>query len=179
MTPAVGLLRGVNLGKRQVRKDALIAAATRCGLHAPRTLLASGNLLFESDRDAATLEDDLRRAIHAESGVDAEVFLRTGDQIAAALAVDPFPEATRERPSYVTVTFHREAVTAAMIEAVCSLHDGPERLHAHGRELFIDFPDGQGRSTLDAALRKARPALPVGTARNRNTVAKLAALLAR
>lgn len=51
-------------------------------------------------------------------------------------------------------------------------HDGPERAQAIGRELYIDFPEGQARSILHPPLGKATRD-PVTTARNWNTVLKI------
>lgn len=54
-----------------------------------------------------------------------------------------------------------------------------ERFHVAGRELYIDFRSQQGmrKSTLVTAMRKAKfPA--IATARNWNTVTKLAAMTA-
>ena len=55
-------------------------------------------------------------------------------------------------------------------------NDGPETLVAQGRELFVDYADGIGTSTLPPLMVKARHRR-LNTARNWNTVTKLAALL--
>jgi uncharacterized protein (DUF1697 family) len=44
---------------------------------------------------------------------------------------------------------------------------GRERLALHGRELYVHFPEGQGKSKLKV------PFADVGTGRNLNTVRKL------
>jgi uncharacterized protein (DUF1697 family) len=169
------LLRGVNLGRRQVHKGDLIAAAESLGYREVRTLLASGNLIFETD--SPTIEPDLRAAVLARTGVDAEVFARSRDAIAAVVAANPFPEVARERGNQLLVLFHHEPVPLSALEIIAAGYHGPERLEAVGRELFIDYPDGMGRSMLDAALPRLKPGLPQGTGRNWNTVAKLAVLL--
>lgn len=171
------LLRGINLGKRQIVKADLIGAAQDAGYGDPRTLLASGNLVFTADATAEDIERDLHAAILARTGISSDVHARTAAQIEAVLAANPFPEVARERPSQLLVVFHREPVPTASLDRIAAEFDGPERLAAVGRELFIDYPEGIGRSTLDAWIAKHKPGLPSGTGRNVNTVTKLAALL--
>jgi len=52
---------------------------------------------------------------------------------------------------------------------------GPEMVRADGRHLYIVYPDGIGRSRLTNALFEKKLGIR-GTARNWNTVLKIAAL---
>lgn len=167
------MLRGINLGKRQLKSAELKAVVESLGFADVKTLLASGNVVFTADEtDPAVLERTLHDALAKATGLKSEIFVRSPEEMAAVAAADPFPEATAERPSFVVVTFHRKPVDAAAVARLAETHDGPERMHAVGRELYIDFPDGQGRSTLHPAMTKARLD-PVNTARNWNTVLKI------
>ena len=167
------MLRGINLGKRQLKSAELKAAVEGLGFTDVKTLLASGNVVFTADAtDAAALERTLHDALFKATGLKSEVFVRSPEEMAAIVAADPFPEATAERPSFVVVTFHRNPVDAAAVASLAENHDGPERMHVAGRELYIDFPDGQGRSTLHPAMARAKLD-PVNTARNWNTVLKI------
>ncbi len=56
-------LRGVNLGKRTVKSADLVAAFGELGFKGAKTLLASGNVVFDADDDA-----DLRSQI--ETGLE-------------------------------------------------------------------------------------------------------------
>jgi uncharacterized protein (DUF1697 family) len=167
------MLRGINLGKRQLKSAELKAVAEGLGYADVKTLLASGNVVFTADeKDAAALEQELHDALARQTGLKSEIFVRSPEEMTAVVRANPFPEATSERPSFVVVVFHRAPVDEAAIASVAERHDGPERMHAAGRELYIDFPDGQGRSTLHPAMGKARLD-PVNTARNWNTVLKI------
>ena len=64
-----------------------------------------------------------------------------------------------------------EAELAALKSAI----PGRERIEAHGRDLYIVYPDGIGRSKLTLALIERKLATR-GTGRNWNTVLKLQAL---
>lgn len=167
------MLRGINLGKRQLKSAELKAAVEGLGFTDVKTLLASGNVVFTADeKDPAALERTLHDALFEVTGLKSEIFVRSPEEMAAIAAADPFPEATSARPSFVVVTFHRAPVDKAAVASLAERHDGPERMHAAGRELYIDFPDGQGRSTLHPAMGKAKLD-PINTTRNWNTVLKI------
>jgi len=173
------MLRGINLGKRQLKKHDLIAAAEAARFSEARTLLASGNLVFEAgDAKPEAIERALHEAVEKLSGIKSEAFVRNRAELEKLIAANPFPDVARDRPSQLLVLFHKDAFPSGLLPAIASGYDGPERLEAIGRELFIDFPEGQGRSELWPAISKRKIKLPHGTGRNWNTVTKLAEMLA-
>ena len=92
------------------------------------------------------------------------------------IAANPFPDAAKDHPNHLLVSFHRDPVPDGLIAKIPDIHVGPERLVAIGRELFIDYPEGVGHSKLPQAMAKLK--FPkIATMRNWNTVGKLAALL--
>ncbi|MGK6354247.1 DUF1697 domain-containing protein [Sphingomonas sp. DT-207] len=173
-----GAFRGINLGKRQLKSAELKAVVEGMGFTEVKTILASGNVVFEAgDAAPAALERDLHLALEKATGLKSEVFVRNRADLDALVKANPFPEEARERPSFLVVSFHREPVDKAAIDRIAASYDGPERMVAVGRELFTDFPEGQGRSNLAPTMQKAR--LSQGnTARNWNTVLKIQAALA-
>ena len=174
MTRWAALLRGINAGVKLPMAD-WRAFLKRQGLADVATLLASGNAVFTSDEDdGAALEQRLAAAMAAELGIRTAWFLRSHAELAAIAAADPFPDATAAHPNHVQVHFYHAAVDRALIDAVAAIHDGPERLHAIGRELYVDYPDDIGHSKLPAAMRKAGLAAE-STGRNWNTLVKLVA----
>ncbi|TPG10367.1 DUF1697 domain-containing protein [Sphingomonas oligophenolica] len=173
------LLRGVNVGgNRKLPMADLRSFVEGLGYGEVQTLLASGNVVFETDeRDAAAIESTLATAATKTLRLDTDWFVRSHADLAAIIEANPFPDAAETRPNHVLVLFHAEEFPAGKIDALGEAYDGPERLAAVGRELFIDFPDGIGRSTLHPAMAKGK--FPkVATGRNWNTVTKLATLTA-
>lgn len=167
------MLRGINLGKRQLKSAELKAVIEGLGFGDVKTLLASGNVVFTAPgAEAAALEAQIHDALANATGLTSEIFVRTPDEMATVVAANPFPDAAKDRPSFLVVTFHRKPVDADAVEAALAAHDGSERARVIGRELYIDFPEGQGRSTLHAPLGRATRD-PVVTARNWNTVLKI------
>ncbi|MDQ2891894.1 MAG: DUF1697 domain-containing protein [Pseudomonadota bacterium] len=173
------LLRGVNVGgNRKLPMADLRGFVEGLGYGAVQTLLASGNVVFETDeRDAAAIESTLTTAAQKTLGLDTHWFVRSHAHLAAIIKANPFPDAAETRPSHVLVLFHAENFPTGKIDTLREAYDGPERLAAVGRELFVDFPDGIGRSTLHPAMAKCT--FPkVATGRNWNTVTKLVTLTA-
>lgn len=167
------LLRGINLGKRQLKSAELKAVVESLGFTDVKTLLASGNVVFTAPgKSTAELEAQLHDALAKETGLKSEVFVRTREEMAAIVAANPFAEVARDRPSQLVVIFHRAKIDPAPLDRLMAGYDGPERVKPIGRELYIDFPDGQGRSNLYPAMGKAKLD-PVNTARNWNTVLKI------
>jgi len=165
MTAYVALLRAVNVGGLQLEMDDLKRIASELGLRSPRTFIASGNLLFLSDRKEAALKRDLERALEAHTGKTVGVMVRTAAELAEAAVANPFAD---EPGSRVVAIFLDESPPADAASSATNLAD--ERLALGAREIYVHYPQGQGRSKLGikAAAR--------GTARNMNTVARLAEL---
>jgi uncharacterized protein (DUF1697 family) len=167
------LLRAVNVGGRQVKMEPLRKALTDKGYENVRTLLASGNVVLDSKiRTAAKLETQLDADILEATGVASEAIVRSAADWPAIVEANPFPKETKTASNFMTVLFCRTAPDAAAIAAYMKTYEGPEKLKIHGREIYIFFPDGQGRSELKLP-KKAY----LGTVRNWNTVLKLEAML--
>lgn len=88
----VAFLRGINLGKRQVKMDALRAAMTACGYANVAAILASGNVIFQSPGDPAGEPRRLEACLQAAFGFPVDVILRSAGQIQALVASNPFAE---------------------------------------------------------------------------------------
>ncbi|MES2056187.1 MAG: DUF1697 domain-containing protein [Pseudomonadota bacterium] len=171
------LLRGVNLGGRKLLMTDLKALTEALGFTRVETLLASGNVLFDAEPPGSEIETMLEAALE-QHGLTTDVMVRDLTEIRAVIAANPFVDAALDHPSHVLVTFHRDPFPPDRIARLAEVHAGPERLHAVGRELYTDFLGQQQMrdSKLLQGMSKAK--FPrIATARNWNTVAKLATLL--
>jgi len=122
-------------------------------------------VLFESKLAEAKVKATLERTLAAKLGKPYGALVRTGAELDAALANNPFE---RAQPSQVLVLFLDAApARGALSELVIP---GREEVKLAGREVFIHYPDGMGRSKLKLPLSAT------ATGRNLNTVGKLAAL---
>jgi uncharacterized protein (DUF1697 family) len=177
MTTYVALLRGVNVGgNKMVAMADLRALFTRLGFTDVKTLLQSGNVVFRARAQApAKLETLLEREVEKALGLKVDFHVRTADEWQAVVAANPFTAEAKRDPSRLHVSCFKTPLDKANVKAVQAAITGPETLHADGRHLYMVFPDGMGNSK--AAVIAGRK-LTGGTARNWNTVLKLAALCA-
>jgi uncharacterized protein (DUF1697 family) len=168
------MLRGVNLaGHNKVRMDALRDLYESLGLRNAQTYVQSGNVVFRTDaKDLAGLAKRIEDAIEKKFGFRVGVILRTPADLRRTMARNPFAKRRGIEASKLLVTFVATEPSAEMQSEILRLNaDHPGEVFIDGRELYIYFPDGMGRSKLwpavDKALKKS------GTGRNWNTVTKL------
>jgi uncharacterized protein (DUF1697 family) len=177
MTTYIGLLRAVNLGphNRVAMRD-LCQLLADVGMEEPRSLLQSGNVVFRSENSSpATLESMLEDAVARRLKVKTDFFVRTAKELNAVIAANPFPAEAESDPSHLLVVFLKEAVERAAVDALRKSITGREVVEAKGRHMYIVYPDGIGRSRLGSTA-EAKKLNSRGTARNWNTVLKLAAM---
>lgn len=173
MTAVVCLLRGVNVGgHHKIGMEALRDICLSLKLRNPQTYIQSGNVVFGyGEADVANLAARVESAIEKRFGFRPIVMLRTADDIRAVMKRNPFAARKDLEPAKLAVSFLLETPAAEIARRLSALKVGPEELHVVGRELFIYFPDGMGRSKLPAALERTIK-IPA-TARNWNTVKRL------
>jgi uncharacterized protein (DUF1697 family) len=170
MALQVAVLRGVNLGKRRVIMSELRALCEGAGFANVRTLVASGNLVLDAKDKGAKLEAKLEKIIVDEMGLKTDVFVRTGAELDAIIAANPFKAFAKSQPNFLVVSFMRGAATPTEMEAMEKTSLTGEEIKQGKNCLYIKFPKGQGPSKLKMPK--------LGTARNWNTVTKLAAMAA-
>lgn len=176
MATHVALLRGINVGGRNMIAMAdlrdLFAAL---GFTGAKSLLQSGNLVFESDRQTgAALEQRLEVESARRFNVTVDYFVRTAEEWATMIDRNPFPSEAKRDPSHLVLTCLKSAPAAKDVKSLQSAIAGPEILRVVGNQLYIVYPEGIGRSTLTNTLIE-RKLGSRATGRNWNTVLKLAA----
>ena len=172
------LLRGINVGgHKKVPMADLRAMATRMGLENPQTLLQSGNLVFAAkSQPTDRLERSLEAATTKAIGVTCSYLVRTEKEWAGIIAANPFVKRATSDPTFMVVTFCREAPAAAALEKLRLEAVGGEDFVIIDRELYLWYPNGQGQSKLAEALSRNKLGT-ICSARNWNTVLKIAAVL--
>ncbi|MBI1360738.1 MAG: DUF1697 domain-containing protein [Alphaproteobacteria bacterium] len=171
------LLRAVNVGGRKVTMAELRSAAADLGFSEVQTLLASGNLVFETKATpAGSLERKLEAAIDSTFGLFSDVMVRDPGEWKAILEANPFPEKASRDPAHLVCMVCKEtpdaAVIATYLKSFRQKHDKGEQLKIVGREIFIDYGASIGQSKLLLPKKAA-----TGTARNWNTMLKLGEML--
>lgn len=176
MTRYVAFLRGINVGGHgKVPMKELRSLCEGLGWQNPRTLLASGNLVFDCQQECPeSLSSQLQEAVKAQFEVDTPIVVLEGQEFLKILDDDPI-ETEGKRSDWLTVMFFTRMPSAAAITQALERHQGPEIVRFGSRAAYIYFRDGVGRSKLN--LGKA--VHEAATVRNRNTLKKVAELLVR
>jgi uncharacterized protein (DUF1697 family) len=177
VTLQIALLRGINVGgKTAIAMSDLRQMFSDLGLAEAQTVLRTGNVLFRSDdRTADQLESLLERETERRLGLRTAILVRGGDEWQRVIAANPFPEEAKRDPGHLVVMPLKDEPAAAAVSALREAIPGRETVAAVGRELFIVYPDGIGRSKLTIKLIESKLGT-LGTGRNWNTALKLARL---
>jgi uncharacterized protein (DUF1697 family) len=168
MPAYIALLRALNLmGTRGLPMTELVTICEDLGFQSVRTWIASGNVVLQSRKSESTVKSTLESALTKRMGRPVGVLVRTAPELAAVLAANPFPQ---NHSSKVMAIF---LDAAPATNALTTLkNQTKEQLRLGIREIYVHYPDGQGQSRLII------PALKHGTARNMNTIARLAQMAA-
>ena len=168
MAAFIALLRAVNVGGTgKLPMSDLKAMCEALGFEKVRTYIASGNVVFTSRKSESAVKAALEKQLAGYAGKPVGVLVRSAAEMADVLAANPFPKAPANR---TVAVFLDEVPPADAIGKARGL--GDEKIKLGRREIYIHYGDGMANSKL------VIPAAKDGTARNMNTVAKLAAMAA-
>jgi uncharacterized protein (DUF1697 family) len=169
MTKYVALLRAVNVGGTgKFPMAELKAICVRAGFAKVQTYIASGNVVFESDETPNNVKSALEARLLAFAGTPVGAVIRTAAEMAEVLRSNPFPDAA---PNHTVAIFlDRPPPSDALAHAV-GVKD--EKMGLGAREIYVHYGSGIGRSKLKI------PAARAGTARNLNTITKLAEMASK
>ncbi|QJR20690.1 DUF1697 domain-containing protein [Pelagibacterium halotolerans] len=161
----VALLRAVNVGGTgKLPMSELKAMCEAAGFENITTYIASGNVVFVSALSEAQVRKALEDRLAAYAGKPVGVLVRTAEEMTAVLKDNPFPAA---KPNFTVAIFLDERPEKAALDSVRNRAED-EEIALGKREIYVSYGSGMGRSKL------VIPAAKAGTARNMNTIAKLA-----
>lgn len=171
MASYVSMLRAINVGgaKKVPMKD-LAALYESLGFENVRTYIQSGNVVFEAPEQTPTnLEKQIEAGVAGKFGFDTRVLVRTSDEVASVVQGNPYPEDQRDK---VLVAFLSGPPESPDFDRIDRYRAPEEEYELVGREMFLHFPNGMGRSKMtNAVLERALGV--VTTVRNWRTVNKL------
>jgi len=168
MVKYIALLRAVNVGGTgKLPMSDLKAMCEDAGFSKVQTFIASGNVVFESKASASKVKCDLEARLLAYAESPIGVVVRTAAEMAAVLKANPFPMAA---PNHTIAIFLDASPPADALARASGVKD--EQMRLGKREIFVHYGAGIGKSKLNI------PAAKSGTARNMNTIAKLAQMAA-
>lgn len=175
--PYVALLYSITLGARgRVRMADWREMMALLGLQNPRTLIATGNAVFESEiASSRQLETLLEDAFASAFGRRVDTIVRTAERWRRLVGGNPFVEESRLEGDRVAVRVMREPLGRDVTAMLSPYATQGERLDIVDGDLWIHFGDRPAQSRLLPVLTAKR--LGVGTLRNWNTVRRIDEML--
>jgi uncharacterized protein (DUF1697 family) len=173
MAAIISLLRGVNVGgHHMISMGALRALYDSIGLRDAQTYVQSGNVVCTTkEKNLTLLARNIEDAIEKKFGFRPEVVLRTASEMRDVIARNPFAKRRGIEPGKLLITFLNKEPGREIGDWALTIKGEPEEVRVDGRELYIYFPDGMGRSKVWRGVGKVLK--NSGTGRNLNTVIKL------
>lgn len=180
MTTFVSLFRGINVGgNHKIKMDELKEMHESLGLRDVLPYIQSGNVVFTSDdADPVRLRRQIEDGFEKKFGFHAEVIVRTSDELRDIIEKNPFQGQQSKESKWVVVMFLAAHPDNKAQEDLLKTYVGPEELFIIGKELYIYYPQGIGRSKLSGSFIEKKLKTS-GTARNWNTILKLQELIQR
>jgi uncharacterized protein (DUF1697 family) len=173
MSDWVALLRGVNVGGITIRSADLVDVFRGLGLTNVRTVLASGNVLFDSANPETELKARIESALEERFGYDAWILLRTPAEIGRVIDEFPF-EITPDRQPYAI--FCLDGATREELLADAASLDATTDPVARGSGLIYWSPAAGSSTDTTFARAIARKSYRARTTnRNLRTLQKIIA----
>lgn len=169
----IALLRGVNVGgNHKLPMKQLAALLETLGLTDVKTYIQSGNAVFRGPKGPAPkLANTIASAIEDTFDFRPHVIAVSKDDLAKAIAANPFPEGDDEDGRGLHLFFLDQTPKKIDTGALDSVKLPSESWKTNGPCFYLHTPDGFGNSKL---ATKAEKCLGVpATARNWRTVREL------
>ncbi|WML48583.1 DUF1697 domain-containing protein [Neobacillus sp. PS3-34] len=175
MTNYIALLRGINVGGHNIIKmQELRTVLTNMGLEQVRTYIQSGNVLFQSDKNASRLSELIEQEINNAFGFSVTVILRTEKEWEQLIKNCPYPVDSLLEGESVHVACLAEQPKQEAIDHLLQFKSDLDECYIEGKEIYFYFR----QSIRDSKLASQLPKIGVpATVRNWKTILKLEAML--
>jgi uncharacterized protein (DUF1697 family) len=172
----IAFLRGINLGKRRVKMEALRAAFEELGFTDVQTFIASGNVAFTSTaRGTTALETKIEAQLAKRFGYDVDTFVRTRAEVAAVVAAEPFSKAEMSHDeNTVHVGFLKTPLPKASAELLRQCRTETDAFVVKDREFYWLCRIRTSESKVWASPAMKAVKLPTATLRNLSMLRRLA-----
>lgn len=168
----VALLHSITLPDGRLVMSDLRAMVSGLGFDAPRTLAATGNLLFEAEGETLDIERRLETAYAQRFGRHADIIVRTAPDWQHTVAANPYGDAEADQ---IMVRVQRVPLPPDTIDRLDANRPPEDIVRIVNGDLWVHFGGPPNRSRLLGALTTRR--LGVGTSRVWNTVRRLGEMI--
>lgn len=164
-------LRGVNVKGTAMKMSDVCSVFSSAGLQDVSSVLASGNIIFSSDKNSEKLKIILKKAVSAHFSYDAFLFIKSEKQIQKIFADSPFPaDAKMHHHIFVGEDAVAEMLFDEFKKCIPSENERAKIIH---NTLYWQIPKG---ATLDSDFGKIlgrKDLKSQFTSRNINTFEKI------
>jgi uncharacterized protein (DUF1697 family) len=163
--------------KRRVVMSDLRSIAEGLGYKNVRTLVSTGNLIFEADRTAvSSIESKLEKAFADFHGKHVDIIVKTSADWKRLVAANPFLTEAEAEPDRVGIRIMRDPLRPDLADFLRPYQTDGERVAIVDGHVWVHYPGQISLSKLAGQLTPKRMG-GVGTARNWNTVKRLGEML--
>lgn len=168
------LLRAVNLGAiAKLPMEELRAALTSAGFENVQSYIASGNIIVDTELSAEETRTNVNAILNTQFNISGERSITTDHgTLVRVIKSNPFKDAAQYRPNMLHVHF-LSSPPISNAELNLTSYKGPEQMRLNDQQLYVDYINGAGTSALTGRFLETALGT-TGTARNWNTVLKLA-----
>lgn len=171
MITYISMLRGINVsGQKKIKMEELKKLYESLGFKNVQTYIQSGNVIFDfSDTNISKLINKIEQKIKKSFNFDVPVLIRTKNDLQKLIANNPF---TKKDSSKLYVTFLSDTPIKSPLDEITKIKDKSEEFIISGKEIYLFYPNGYGRSKLTNNYFERKLKLSA-TTRNWKTVNKL------
>jgi uncharacterized protein (DUF1697 family) len=146
----ISLLRGINVGgHKRIKMDQLRKSFEALGFEQVKTYIQSGNVVFQTGKlSPATLSKRIEERILTDFGFSVSVISRSSDEMAKAIARNPFLKERDIDHERLHVMFLSEAPAPAALKKLAALTAAPDQCRSSDREIYFYLPNGVSKSVL-------------------------------
>jgi len=175
ITIYIALLRGINVGGHKlIRMQELKSLLTNMGLDKVKTYIQSGNVIFQSERNAEQLEEQMEQEIRRAFGFSVIIILRTASEWEQIISSCPYPVNSLSEGESVHISLLAKEPSKECINHLLNYKSEMEQCYIKGKEIYLYLRQSIRDSKLSVQLQKV--GVP-GTSRNWKTIKKLGTMV--
>jgi len=179
MARHIAFLRAINVGGHTVKMDRLRSLFEELDFTNVQTVIASGNVLFDSAaKSSSALERRVEEHLEEALGYEVATFIRSPKELSAVLAYDPFARSKQRRPdSLLYIGFLKSMPPATVCQSLDGCLTPTDEFKIHSRELYWST-NGRSSDSKFAGASLEKMLKCSATLRNVTTVRRIAELVA-
>jgi len=173
METYISILRGINVGNKQVNMKELKALFEGLGFERVQTYIQSGNVIFQKEKTSELdLVGQLEKAISSKFGFDVPVIVRDTKEWEKTVNNNPFLKEKDIKTDKLHVTFLSEEPEKSNLDKANSYNYEPDRFIIIGKDVYVYCPNGYGITKINNAFFESKLKVSA-TTRNWKTVNEL------